>query len=60
VRIIRGKKVAFVGEAVTDANGLAVFDIVKAGKGSYVTTVVGLIAPTFEWDGVTPDNSFVK
>jgi subtilisin family serine protease len=60
VRITRGRKVAYVGEAVTDSNGLAVFNITKAGKGLYVTTVIDLFGPACEWDGTTPENSFVK
>lgn len=60
VRINRGRKLAYAGDAVTDSNGLAIFNIVKAGKGRYVTTVLDVFAAEYEWDGVTPENLYVK
>jgi len=44
----------------TGSGGTVSFKVPNAPPGTYTTTVTGVTAEGLTWDGVTPENSFVK
>jgi subtilisin len=48
------------GSATTDGTGQVTFRIQKAPGGTWTTTVSAVQAAGHVWDGVTPENGFVK
>lgn len=44
----------------TGTNGSFVFSLTNAPSGTYATTITGVIAEGYTWDGHTPPNSFTK
>ena len=46
------------GAGATDSQGTVTFRLKRARSGSYSTTVTGVTAAEFVWDGETPPNEF--
>jgi hypothetical protein len=60
VQIRCSGKVVYSGTPVTDDNGVALVTINGAKGGTYVTLITNVTAEGFDWDHVSPPNSFVK
>lgn len=52
--------VTSTGQTTTDSNGTAMFEWKSAPSGNYSVVVTEVTASGFAWDGVTPENAFVK
>lgn len=48
------------GTSSTGADGVAPFSLKNAPSGSYSSTVIGVTAAGYTWDGLTPANGIVK
>ena len=48
------------GTGITGAGGTVTFSLKNAASGTYTTTITDVTAAELAWDGITPENQFVK
>jgi hypothetical protein len=60
VQVLRSGKTVLSGTGTTDVSGQTSLVINNAPGGTYQTVIQSVAAGSLIWDGVTPENSFVK
>lgn len=60
IKVSVGGSVYWAGTGVTGSDGGATFKLSNAPSGAYATTVTAVAAQGLSWDGITPDNEFIK
>jgi len=58
--LMLGSNTSWSFSGTTESGGTVTFSLNNAPSGTYTTTVTFVTAAGLTWDGVTPDNSFVK
>jgi hypothetical protein len=60
VAIALNGKVISSPQGTTGSNGVVTFSLSNARAGTYQTQIVGVAVGSLEWDGETPENSYIK
>lgn len=60
VRVLRSGTVVLTSSSTTGSTGTVSFTVSNARSGSYSTSVTGVTASGYVWDGVSPVNSFSR